>query len=35
MIKERETRIELATATLGRWNSTIELLPRNVFERYI
>ncbi len=29
---ERETRIELATATLEGWNSTVELLPLNIKE---
>lgn len=33
---KRETRFELATATLGRWNSTVELLPREIkVERYL
>lgn len=27
MKKERETGLEPATATLGKWNSTTELLP--------
>ena len=29
---ERETRFELATATLEGWSSTIELLPLNTLE---
>ena len=32
--KKRETRIELATLTLGRLHSTIELLPRFII-RYM
>lgn len=29
---ERETRFELATATLEGWNSTVELLPLDIKE---